>query len=59
MPKQQRGSYLGHEMMMMMKYQFHLWRKPEYPEETTDLQQVTEETFKHTTQAVQHVQSVR
>ena len=23
------------------------WRKPEYPEETTDLQQVTDETFTH------------
>ena len=22
---------------MMMKCQFHWWRKPEYPEETTDL----------------------
>ena len=29
---------------MMMKSVFW-WRKPEYPEETTDLQQVTDETF--------------
>ena len=28
--------------MMMMKCQFHWWRKPEYPEETTDLRQVTD-----------------
>ena len=31
-------------MMMMMKSVFW-WRKPEYPEETTDLRQVTDETF--------------
>ena len=31
-------------MMMMMKSVLW-WRKPEYPEETTDLRQVTEETF--------------
>ena len=30
--------------MMMMKKVFW-WRKPEYPEETTDLRQVTDETF--------------
>ena len=30
--------------MMMMKSVFW-WRKPEYPEETTGLQQVTDETF--------------
>ena len=30
--------------MMMMKSVIW-WRKPEYPEETTDLRQVTEETF--------------
>ena len=30
--------------MMMMKSVFWWW-KPEYPEETTDLQQVTDETF--------------
>ena len=30
--------------MMMMKSVFW-WRKPEYPEETTDLRQVTDETF--------------
>ena len=29
---------------MMMKLVFW-WRKPEYPEETTDLRQVTDETF--------------
>ena len=34
--------------MMMMKSVFW-WRKPEYPEETTDLRQVTDETF-HTVQ---------
>ena len=31
-------------MMMMMK-SVVLWRKPEYPEETTGLRQVTDETF--------------
>ena len=31
----------------MMKYQFHQWRKPEYPDETTDLQKVTDETCTH------------
>ena len=45
--QQQPGSYQGGEMMMM-KCQFHWWRKPEYPEETTDLPQVTDETFTHT-----------
>ena len=30
--------------MMMMKSVLW-WRKPEYPEETTDLRQVTDETF--------------
>ena len=30
--------------MMMMKSVFW-WRKPEYPEETTDLRQVTDETL--------------
>ena len=30
--------------MMMMNSVFW-WRKPEYPEETTDLRQVTDETF--------------
>ena len=30
--------------MMMMKSVFW-WRKPEYPEDTTDLRQVTDETF--------------
>ena len=36
-PQQQPGSYQGGEMMMM-KSVFR-WRKPEYPEETTDLRQ--------------------
>ena len=35
---------------MMMKSVFW-WRKPEYPEETTDLRQVTDETF-HTSKNV-------
>ena len=42
-PQQQPGSYQGGEMMMM-KSGFW-WRKPEYPEETTDLRQVTDESF--------------
>ena len=29
-------------MMMMMKCQFHWWRKLEHPEETKDLPQVTD-----------------
>ena len=29
-------------MMMMMKCQFHCWRNPEYPEEITDLQPLTD-----------------
>ena len=37
-PQQQPGSYQGGEMMMMMKSVFW-WRKPEYPEETTDLRE--------------------
>ena len=40
-PQQQPGSYQGGEMMMMKSVFW--WRKPEYPEETTDLRQVTEE----------------
>ena len=41
-PQQQAGAYQGGEMMMKSVF----WcRKPEYPEETTDLQQVTDETF--------------
>ena len=40
--QQQPGSYQGGEMM---KSVFFWWRKPEYPEETTDLRQVTKETF--------------
>ena len=39
-----RWSHRGSEMMMM-KCQFHWWRKLEYPEETTDLRQVNAETF--------------
>ena len=41
--QQQPGSYQGGEMMMMKSVIW--WRKPEYPEETTDLRQVTDETF--------------
>ena len=41
-PQQQPGSYQGGEMMMKSVL---WWRKPEYPEETTDLRQVTDETF--------------
>ena len=33
-PQQQPGSYQGGEMMMKSVF---WWRKPEYPEETTDL----------------------
>ena len=39
--QQQPGSYQGSEMMTLVFW----WRKPEYPEETTDLRQVTDETF--------------
>ena len=35
-PEQQPGSYQGGEMMMMMVKSVCWWRKPEYPEETTD-----------------------
>ena len=42
-PQQQPGSYQGGEMMMTKSVFW--WRKPEYPEETTDLRQVTDETF--------------
>ena len=41
-PQQQPGSYQGGEMMMKSVF---WWRKPEYPEETTDLRQATDETF--------------
>ena len=41
-PQQQPGSYQGGETMMESVF---WWRKPEYPEETTDLRQVTDETF--------------
>ena len=34
-PQQQPGSYHGGEMMMKSVF---WWRKPEHPEETTDLQ---------------------
>ena len=37
-PQQQPWSYQGGEMMMMKSVLW--WRKPEYPEETTDLRQV-------------------
>ena len=40
-PQQQPGSYQGGEMMMMKSVFW--WRKPEYPEETTDLRQVTDD----------------
>ena len=36
-PQQQPGSYQGGEMVMKSVF---CWRKPEYPEETTDLRQV-------------------
>ena len=39
-PQQQPGSYQGGEMMMMKSVFW--WRKPEYPEETTYLRQVTD-----------------
>ena len=39
-PQQQSGSYQGGEMMMKAVF---WWRKPEYPEEPTDLRQVTDE----------------
>ena len=42
MPQHQPGPYQGGEMMMKSVF---WWRKPEYPEETTDLRQVTDETF--------------
>ena len=42
-PQQQPGSYQGGEMVRMKSVFW--WRKPEYPEETTDLRQVTDETF--------------
>ena len=41
-PQQQPGSYQGGEIMMKSVF---WWRNPEYPEETTDLRQVTDETF--------------
>ena len=45
-PQKQPGSYQGGEMMMMKSvFWSQWWRKPEYPEETTDLRQVTDETF--------------
>ena len=43
-PQQQPGSYQGGEMMMKSVF---WWRKPEHPEETTDLRQVTDETLSH------------
>ena len=41
-PQQQPGSYQGGEMMMKSVF---WWRKPEYPEETNDLRQVTDDVF--------------
>ena len=38
-PRQQPGSYQDAELVEFW------WRKPEYPEEPTDLRQVTNETF--------------
>ena len=40
--QQQPASYQGGEMMMKSVF---WWRKPEYPEETTNPRQVTDETF--------------
>ena len=42
-PQQQPGAYQGGEMMMKSVF---WWRKPEYPEETTDLRQVTDEMYR-------------
>ena len=42
-PQKQPGSYRGGEMMMVKSVFW--WRKPEYPEEATDLRQGTGETF--------------
>ena len=53
-PQQQPGSYQGGEMMMKSVC---WWRKPEHPEETTDLRQVTEETF-HTYGSKQSTASI-
>ena len=39
-PQQQPGSYQGGEMIMKSVF---WWRKPEYPEETTDLRQTRRE----------------
>ena len=51
-PQQQPGSYQGGEMMMMKSVFW--WRKPEHPEDTTDLQQVTDETFNTYGRAAQY-----
>ena len=42
-PRSYRLHNQGHieAVMTRIKYQFHWWRKPEHPEGTTDLQQVT------------------
>ena len=48
---QQPGSYQGGEMMMKPVF---WWRKPEYPEETTDLRQVTD-VQSHTCQLIRIV----
>ena len=42
---------------MMMKCQFHWWRRSEYPEETTDLHQVTNETVTPTAYAQSQYQT--
>ena len=42
-PQQQSGSYQGGEMRMMKSVFW--WRKPEYPEETTDLRHISREHF--------------
>ena len=50
MPQQQPGSYRGGEDDDddgdHHHHHHYWWRKPEYPEETTDLRQVTD-TFSH------------
>ena len=44
--------------MMMMKSVIW-WRKPEYPEETTDLRQVTDETLPNSSSTVSEPYAVR
>ena len=43
-PQQQPGSYQGGEMMMMKSVFW--WRKPEYPEETTDFKAESQISWK-------------